>query len=171
MTTLRPVVVSDFDGTVAHLPVDWAQLRRELGVERIELLWDSADADAWAPVTRAEVAAAAQAKPIEPTVRALAGARAVAVLTSNSEHAVRAFLDRFPALDAHVGLVVGRETLAGRKTDFEIFRAGFERALAAIAPDATAGDVSFLGDQEYELAFARRLGADAHHVDALTPAS
>lgn len=164
MLGLAPVV--DFDGTVATLLVPWSELRRELGVARIDELWDRADAD-WTAVTDAEVRAARDATAIEATRRALLVTRACAILTSNSESAVRAFLDRQPELRRLVITVVGRETLRGPKTAFDVFRHGYEQCVAATASWRGDEPVVYVGDQDYETAFATRLGAHAISVAQL----
>jgi phosphoglycolate phosphatase-like HAD superfamily hydrolase len=158
---LGPAPVVDFDGTVARLEVAWARLRDAAGVHRIDELWHRDDPDPWVDVTRAEAEAAAAASPVDAVVRHLAAARAVAVLTSNAETSVAAFLDRFPDLRRRVVAVVGRETLAGPKTTFEVFERGYRRCVEATAAVRGDGPVVYVGDMDYELDFARRLGATA----------
>ena len=85
-----PVV--DFDGTLALLDVPWDDLRRELGVGGIIDLWSGAVEGGWQHVRDAEVAAAAVSEPVERAMRTLEDARAVAILSDNSEDAVRRFL-------------------------------------------------------------------------------
>jgi phosphoglycolate phosphatase-like HAD superfamily hydrolase len=163
---LGPAPVVDFDGTVARLQVAWAALREATGVRRIEELWARDDAEHWSAVTRAEEEAAAAAAPVDAVLRHLATADAVAVLTSNAETSVLAFLDRYPDLRRRVVMVVGRETLAGPKTDFEVFARGFRRCVDATAVPRGDGPVVYVGDMQYELDFARRLGATA--LDVMT---
>jgi len=167
--TFGAAVVSDFDGTLARLDIDWDALREELSVARIEDLWADPGLQRWESVTRAEVDAAATAPPVPFVMDALSSVPAVAVLTSNDETAVDTFLDRWPALRSKVRAVVGRRTLAGPKTDFEIFSFGYARCCAAIASDDRAR-IAYLGDRDYELAFARRLGAEPFDVTDLDPA-
>jgi phosphoglycolate phosphatase-like HAD superfamily hydrolase len=161
---LGPAPIVDFDGTIAALPVDWPALRQELRVRRIDDLWLDATATgdpegAWSRVTQAESEAAALATPIEPVARALALATGFAVLTSNSGLAVMRFLEGHPHLRARLVTVVGREGLGGPKSDFHRFRDGFGRCRAATSSLRGGGDVVYVGDREYELDFARRLGA------------
>jgi phosphoglycolate phosphatase-like HAD superfamily hydrolase len=157
----------DFDGTVARLEVAWARLRDAAGVHRIDELWHRDDPDPWVDVTRAEAEAAAAASPVDAVVRHLAAARAVAVLTSNAETSVAAFLDRFPDLRRRVVEVVGREKLAGPKTTFAVFERGYRRCVEATAEARGDGPVVYVGDMDYELDFARRLGATAVAVATL----
>lgn len=159
-----PIV--DFDGTLARLDVDWQELRRGLGVDRIDDLWSAPGGRdpagrAWAEVTCAECAAAELAPAVEPMLEALTGpsVAAFAVLTSNSTAAVEAFCARYPQLALRLVLVVGRESLGGPKTDFGRFRAGLARCRTALSLLHGAGQAVYAGDQPYELEFARRLGA------------
>jgi phosphoglycolate phosphatase-like HAD superfamily hydrolase len=167
--TLGSAVVSDFDGTLAHLDIAWDALRETLSVARIEDLWADREMQRWETVTRAEVDAARTALPVPFVMHALSSVAAIAVLTSNDERAVETFLDRWPDLRSKVRTVVGRRTLAGPKSDFEIFSVGYARCCAAIAAHDRAR-IAYLGDRAYELDFARRLGADPFGVGDLDPA-
>lgn len=162
--TPGPAPIVDFDGTIAALPVDWAGLRRRLGVSSIDDLWRGAASDPWGPVTDAEVAAAVEAEPVGPMVAALEAARGFAVLTSNSEQAVHRFLARFPVLAAKVRLVAGREALGGSKRDLDRFRVAFTACRESTAADRGGGPVVYVGDAQFELEFASGLGAVAVHV-------
>jgi phosphoglycolate phosphatase-like HAD superfamily hydrolase len=174
---LGPAPVVDFDGTVAKLEIAWADLRERAGVRRIDELWtidrpdswapDSWAPDPWADVTHAETAAATAAAPVDAVVRHLADCHAVAVLTSNAEAAVEAFLDRFPDLAGRVVAIVGRETLAGPKSDFATFERGYRLCVEATADARGDGPVVYVGDMDYELDFAQRLGATAIAVSTL----
>jgi hypothetical protein len=165
---LGPAPVVDFDGTLARLELPWPKLRRAVDVSRsIDELWSRRDADAWETVREAEMAAAAVAEPVMAVVLPLEHARAFAVLTSNSEDAVRAFLGHFEELDRRVAVVVGRETLAGPKRDFDVFSRGFARCVEATADARSDQPVEYVGNDDYELDFARRLGARAWSVDEL----
>jgi phosphoglycolate phosphatase-like HAD superfamily hydrolase len=156
-----PAPVLDFDGTLARLVIPWASLRAELGVGRIDELWDRPSAASWAAVERAEVLAAKSAEPVEAVVARCSSADAIAVLTSNSERAVRCFLARFTALEQKVRCVVGRETLAGPKSAFEVFARGFATCVDETADARGDGPVVYVGDMDYEIDFARALGAHA----------
>lgn len=165
---LGPAPVVDFDGTLARLPVDWEVLRARIGVRRVDDLWKRAGGEGWERVAQAEEQAAAIAAPVPGVLAALSGARAVAVLTSNAETAVWRFVQRFDDLQAVVTTVVGRETLGGPKRRYPVFARGFGRCVATTDAARAGEDVVYVGDQHYELRFARRLGARALHVDAVT---
>ena len=166
---LGPAPIIDFDGTLACLHVAWDDLRARLDVDRIAQLWQAENPDAWAMIRNAEIEAATKAIPFDPMRAGLELSSAFAVLTSNSEDAVNHFLRRFEALEARAAVVVGRETLAGPKSDYEVFRRGFTRCVAATAVSRGDQDVVYVGDAEWELDFARRLGArpvDARDLNA-----
>jgi phosphoglycolate phosphatase-like HAD superfamily hydrolase len=159
--------VLDFDGTIAPLPVTWATLRSELGVKRIQDLWLQDRPGAWAAVRAAEEEAARQAD-LNPRVgRALEEVSALAVLTNNSEASVAAFLARFPHLERRVTIVVGREQLGGPKDEFAVFERGFRSCVTATATARGDEPIIYVGDADYELSYARRLGAQAWNVEVL----
>jgi phosphoglycolate phosphatase-like HAD superfamily hydrolase len=164
---LGPAPIVDFDGTIACLPVSWRDLRTRLDVDRMGQLWESADLDAWSLVRDAEIEAAGRATPLEPMRDALEEVSSFAVLTSNSEDAVAHLLSRFPSLESRVAVVVGRETLAGPKGDYEVFQVGFMRCVAATSNARGNDDLVYVGDADWELDFARRLGAQAIDVRKL----
>jgi phosphoglycolate phosphatase-like HAD superfamily hydrolase len=163
---LGPAPIVDFDGTVTVLPVDWDDLRARFQVDRMVQLWDSDSPDVWSVIRDAEVEAARNAAPLTAVRNLLERSSQFAVLTSNSEEAVALFLERFPTLESRMALVVGRETLAGPKGDYQVFRRGFTRCVAATKAARADGLVVYAGDADWELEFARQLGAEA--VDART---
>lgn len=164
--SLGPAPILDFDGTIARLRVDWQALREQLGVQRIDDLWAAGQQNLWEIVRKAEDHGAATAEPCSSVVAALTSAETIAVLTSNAESSVAAFMHRFPDLAARVRLVVGRKQLGGPKTNFEVFARGFERCVEATAVERGGDDVVYVGDMQYELDFAGRLGAIAINVTA-----
>ena len=164
--SLGPAPILDFDGTIARLDVDWRALREQLGVQRIDDLWAPGEENRWEIVRKAEDDGAAMAEPCSAVVAALTDAETIAVLTSNAESSVAAFMHRFPDLAARVRLVVGRALLEGPKTNFDVFARGFERCVEATAVERGSGDVVYVGDMQYELDFAGRLGAIAIDVAA-----
>ncbi len=168
--SLGSAVVSDFDGTLARLDVAWQALRETLSVDRVDDLWSDPGPQRWDAVTRAEVEAARTAAPVPFVMHALSSVPAIAVLTSNDEDAVQTFLDRWPDLRSRVRAVVGRRALGGPKTNFEIFSVGYATCLRAIDAKESSR-ITYIGDSEYELDFARSLGADAYGVSELEAAT
>jgi phosphoglycolate phosphatase-like HAD superfamily hydrolase len=160
-----PAPVLDFDGTIAHLGVDWGALRRQLGVDRIDELWSRAGE--WGAVSDAEIKAASTAEAIRAVTEILSTVRCFAVLTSNDAGAVYRFLDRFPTLKCRLTIVVGRTELGGPKTDFPIFEGGVRRCVEATELLRNGAQSVYVGDSEYELDFAHRLGMRVVHVKDL----
>jgi len=156
-----PAPIVDFDGTIAALAVDWAGLRASLGVARIDDLWSRSSTNDWDVVAEAEADAARRAAPYTAVVDELMRSDTFAVLTSNSERAVTEFLRDHPVLADRIAIVVGRESLRGPKTTFTVFADGFHRCADATASARGTGPIVYVGDQTYELDFARRLGASA----------
>lgn len=163
---LGPAPVLDFDGTIAYLPVDWAGLREQLGVRFIDELWGH-PSHVWDVVTRAELVASAAAEPVPGTLRALRTVTTFAVLTNNSESAVRAFLRRLEGLVPEPAVIVGRETLAGPKRDPRRFRMGFEQCVEMTSGARDGGPIIYVGDADYERNLAADLGANALDVARL----
>jgi hypothetical protein len=158
------MIITDFDGTVCRLEIDWSAVRRRAGVARIAELWEREDSASWDDVTAAEVAAALVAVPIPAVMQLLSESHGFAVLSNNSADAVGAFLSRYPLLAARCRLVVGREELGGPTEDEGRFADAYARCLAALGP--ATDDVDYLGDQDYELALAARCGARVRRVNA-----
>jgi hypothetical protein len=162
MLGLTPIL--DFDGTITELPVDWSSLRRQLGIHQIVDLWER-DISSWTSVTEAEVAAAMISEPIRPIFDELSKIQRFAVVSSNSTICVRTFFDRFPAVGRRVGLIIGRDELGGPKTDFHRFARAVRQCAAALEYRGARGALTYVGNEAYELEFARRLGlraVDAH---------
>jgi phosphoglycolate phosphatase-like HAD superfamily hydrolase len=168
---LGPAPIVDFDGTLTRLPVAWVRLRDRLQVDRISQLWGADNAGAWAIVREAEIEAARHATPLEPVRAELEDSSSFAVLSANSDDAVACFLGRFPDLESRVVAIVGRETLSGPKRHYEVFRRGFDTCVTTTAPARADGRVIYAGDADWELEYARRLGADVVDARQLTAGS
>ncbi len=160
------MLVSDFDGTITRLDIDWQALRERLGVRSVRQLWDGADG--WSIVTEVETEAASRAAVRTAVVSLFDDEPALAVLTNNSEHAVAAFLERHPELCERVVAVVGRESLKAPKEDPEAFARGLRTCMAELAHTGAADELWYVGDQDYELELAQMHGArvtDARQVE------
>ncbi|MCU1345007.1 MAG: hypothetical protein JWL70_1273 [Acidimicrobiia bacterium] len=162
VSPLGPAPIVDFDGTMAYLPVDWAALRRELGVTSVDQLWAQTTEARWDTVTAAELAAAAYARPIPTTLAALARSRSFVVITDNDESVVKQFLQAYPRLTSKMVAVLGRRYHGGPKRNQDVFRRAFSQAVELVravpAVDATE-PVVYCGDRDYELEYAAGLGA------------
>jgi HAD superfamily hydrolase (TIGR01509 family) len=152
------LLVFDFDGTLLHLDVDWAAVRRALdtgatgetvgtAIQRLRLAGDEA---ALAPVTDAELAGLGEAR-LDPavagTLTALATRYHLAVFTRNSRTVVeRAFAAVEPPY------IVGREDVAAIKPD----PAGLHRVLDHFGVEP--GQAVLVGDTYHDVAAAHAAG-------------
>ncbi len=165
--TAGRVLITDFDGTLVRLAVDWDDVRTRAGVRRIGEVWFSAGHEAFEIVAAAEREGALRGEDIAEAIEFAGGFDRFAVLSGNSRSAVEVFFDRNPLLRERCAAVVGRETLPGPKHEFEHFRRAVDVCLQSLGVGAAAG-VSYLGDSAYELDFARSLGLAAVDVSSLT---
>lgn len=151
--------VIDFDGTLSFLDIDWEGLRADLGVERLSDLWGDF-APSWDAVTAAEIASARTSVPNQTLIDYLQQFEFVAVLSNNSERSIRVFLERFQGLESY--RVYGREYLQGPKQNWKVF----SRAIHTIVEQTSLRKSSliYLGDSDYELEFAQRLGISSLRV-------
>jgi phosphoglycolate phosphatase-like HAD superfamily hydrolase len=155
----RPGLIFDFDQTLTKLDVNWELLRAELQVDSLSNLWET-NPDRWEVVASREIDAAL-VSPINHLVyRLWEKSSFVAVLSNNSERAIRAFLERLD--HAHQWLVVGRETLGGPKQTPRIFREGVRKILEASG--FCEEDFTYIGDEEYEMSYAQLIGLSTLHV-------
>ncbi|SFQ44725.1 haloacid dehalogenase superfamily, subfamily IA, variant 3 with third motif having DD or ED/haloacid dehalogenase superfamily, subfamily IA, variant 1 with third motif having Dx(3-4)D or Dx(3-4)E [Amycolatopsis arida] len=157
----RPVtvVVFDFDGTLFHLPVDWAALRHDLGIDErarigdlLQRAMDEGDTATLAVVDEHERAAARAGEFTPGSPDCLAALRErcrVAVLTRNTRDAVRIALGRH----ADDLLVVGREDVRRLKPDPE----GLHAVLARFG--AEPGEAALVGDTHHDVRAAAAAGA------------
>jgi phosphoglycolate phosphatase-like HAD superfamily hydrolase len=160
--------IVDFDGTLVELGIDWPALRRTLGVRSIDDVFALEDQSMWEIVRAAEVAAAATAPAVGPVIRYLEDVSRIAILTANSSAAVDVFLRRQPLIAERVELIVARETCAGPKRRRDVFERAYRLCSDALG---AVPEVLYVGDQDYELAFAADLGATVVDARALVAAA
>ena len=98
----------------------------------------------------------------------LRGVEAFAILTSNAAAAAWEFVGRFDDLASRLAAVVGREELGGPKAEYARFAAGYASCARSTAEVRGGEPVIYAGDADYELEFARGLGAIALKVDPST---
>lgn len=164
-----PTAILDFDGTIAHLPVDWPRLRRQLGVERIADLWQL-HAFVWSIVESAEVHAALVAEPVGNVLTLLDQTESFAILTSNSARSVEVFFQRYPAVRERLVAIAGRAELGGPKHEFVHFARGMSLCRHAIETHCPHGQPIYVGNERFELDFATSLGLNAIDIrELITP--
>jgi len=152
------LLIFDFDGTLFHLPVDWAGVRRELGLAEdaklsplLQRFMDSADAPSLAVVTRYELAAVARGSLTTGAAACLrASGVSVAIVTRNSRQAVFAALGGLEGTDRV--LVVGREDVLRLKPDPD----GLHRAMNHFG--VVPRECVLVGDTYHDVEAARAAG-------------
>jgi phosphoglycolate phosphatase-like HAD superfamily hydrolase len=171
-------VVYDLDGTLVRLPVDWGAVERALTDCAADAGIDPGGRTAWELLDAGEAAGVADemealvaeheregARRAErlPTAEELAALDVPAAVCSlNCEAACRTALRRHD-LAAHVGAVVGRDSVPERKPDPAPL-------LAALAPlDVAPGDALFVGDSPADAEAAEAAGLDFRWVDGTGP--
>ncbi|MBD35942.1 MAG: hypothetical protein CL512_04160 [Actinobacteria bacterium] len=161
----KSLFISDFDETILKLDIDWNALREKLKVNKISDLWQNSNSEkSWLLIQEVELAAARTGKFLSHTVDLLESANSFAILTNNSESAVKAALSRSSRLNERCSIIVGRETLEGPKQDQERFAKGFSKCLESLSLNKKNSSIYYLGDQDYELEFARSLRAQPIRV-------
>lgn len=167
------LVISDFDGTLCHLNVDWESVRQRFQMSSVEEGWTLTGSERdefWDFVTREEVQAVKDSEPVDRVVAWLESARIIVVLTNNSEVAVHEFLRRSDmSLAAKVVGVVGRETLRGSKRRQEVFTTAINECCSFVS-GADPSKILYVGDMAYELEYASELGllvSDARGTELL----
>jgi phosphoglycolate phosphatase len=148
-------LIFDFDGTLFDLPVDYAALRRDLGLADHEKLGpmyqrylDEGDEASLAVVTRHECAAAREGSFTPGAPDCLSSPGNVAIVTRNSREAVRIALGEL----ADRVFVVGREDVRRLKPDPE----GLTTVLTRF--DAVADAAVLVGDTYHDVEAARAAG-------------
>jgi phosphoglycolate phosphatase-like HAD superfamily hydrolase len=163
-STTGRVLITDFDGTLVKLAVDWPALRARLGVQRIRDVVTRGDPQLLHTLAAAEREGAIAGQPVEPALAFVRSFDRYAVLSDNSEIAIDAYLSGYPEIRARCDVMVGRESLGGPKSERDHFVDGLEICRRALG----GGEhVVYLGDTAHELAFARELGLETIDVATL----
>lgn len=177
------LVIFDFDGTIATLPVDWYGLKQRLlwllheqGVERTSLtfwkdieqikqqLSPAALEEAYRCIEGYEHPAVPQMEVNEKAIKYLkdvvaAGGR-VAICSNNMTSTVRMGLERF-GLKKSVAMVVGLDSVGRLKPHPE----GVLKILRELR--VSASDALFIGDSGFDEEAARSAGVRFIHVDTV----
>jgi len=148
-------LIFDFDGTLFHLPVDMAAVRRDLGMAAeaklgplLQRFVDDGDDASLAVVTRHELAAVPAGSFTAGARGCLAGPGNRAIVSRNSRLAVLAALGEL----ADDVLVIGREDVRRLKPDPD----GVHRVLAHFAVDPA--QTVLIGDTYHDVQAARAAG-------------
>lgn len=167
-------VVYDLDGTLVHLPVDWAAAAddaaaalREAGVDHdttelwdlLELAQETGTVEAFEAAVGGHECEAARESTRLPLADELAAATGpIGVCSLNCEAACREALERHRLAD-RVDAVVGRDSVSTHKPDPEPLLA----ALRAMGVEPSSAE--FVGDSERDEVAARRAGVRFRWVD------
>ena len=160
-------LITDFDGTLVRLAVDWPALRRRLGVSAIADAVQRGDAESLVLIAAAEGDGAVHGERVASAIDFVLRFPAFAVMTQNSESAVHAFFDQNAPLRQRCVAVLGREQHGQRKQDVAVFAELVERCVPLLEASGTT-EITYLGDQAYELDAARSLGLRAVDVATLS---
>jgi phosphoglycolate phosphatase len=168
-------IVYDLDGTLVRLAVNWTAAAEEATATFADAGVD-VDADLWSLLERApeygladeleSVLTAHERRGAERSIRLSAADhlphrdRPVGVCSLNAESACRLALDRHGLL-AHVGVVVGRDSVATHKPDPAPLLATVDRL------GADPGRTLFVGDSERDAVTAERAGVAFVRVETL----
>ena len=173
MTASEAAVIYDLDGTLVDLDVDWTLVTREVADRLGGRGVDTAGADLWTLLERAEAAGIRDVAIEVVGAHERVGARTadrlpladelpldvpVGVCSLNEEAAVRTALERHDLLTA-VDTVVGRDTLAAQKPDPEPLLAIVERF------DVEPARTLFVGDSPKDERTADRAGTAFQYVN------
>jgi phosphoglycolate phosphatase-like HAD superfamily hydrolase len=162
--------IFDFDGTLTNLQVDWTELRRLLSISRISEIWtfsNSRLSEAMRVIAEFECSGLTNELILERGK--IESLERFSVLTNNSEKTVKMFFDSLNlGLDSSKLLptqIVGRETLLDQKENENTFIRGVQIALESMEVSVRS-ECLYIGDQTYELDFAKKSGLSAVSIEA-----
>jgi phosphoglycolate phosphatase-like HAD superfamily hydrolase len=153
-------LILDFDGTLTHLSVDWSSLRNIIGLERLSDYFKLPKLEqdyVLETISKTEYAGLVNGSLIDISI--LEKCESWSVLTNNCEETVWSFIER-ERISKKPIMVLGRESLGGPKEDFTVFT----RAIELITAIYQRHEALYVGDSDYEIQFAKRLGLVTHLV-------
>lgn len=155
-------IIVDLDGTLMNLDVNWAQVRKELEVISVGELWSwplQKRRCGWRILDAYESDAASRATLNQSALAIIKDYGSWSLLTNNGHRVacmVEQMVHRFsPCRRASV--IQSRESLQGPKESFPLF----SKAIGNVRAVTGTNHLSYLGDQDYELSYATRLGLEA----------
>jgi FMN phosphatase YigB (HAD superfamily) len=165
---MQEFAIFDFDGTITNLNVDWNFLKKHIAVDKISEIWNLQECqkfEAINVITEYEIAGLDYGLIIDRETFQLF--QKFAILTNNSEETVKIF---FNELNRDLSLwqikpeeIAGRSKLQGPKESERIFNQQIAFLLRAMKIERPS-DCIYVGDQEYELNFAKRIGLATFHI-------
>lgn len=165
---MQEFAIFDFDGTISNLTVDWDLVRKELSISRISDIWslpENEKSQALDYISKHECMGLNDQLNFH--LDKFNNFSLFSVLTNNSERVVSNFFTALnlneSSLPITPALIVGRETLSAPKEEENVFRNGINQIFCAMQV-TSAQDCTYVGDQDYELTFARKFGLEATHI-------
>jgi hypothetical protein len=156
-------LISDFDGTITNLDVDWKGLRERLSVSSIEELLLEDFKRSWLDLKKVEInGVTAEWASIDVRKR-IANVESFSILTNNDKEAVSKFFDLQSEIAEKPTIVIDRNFLGGSKKNFKNFSKGIDTCLTHMHC-GNLKEVVYLGDSNYEIEFAEQLGLFAIQV-------
>jgi phosphoglycolate phosphatase-like HAD superfamily hydrolase len=165
---MQEFAIFDFDGTITNLNVDWNSLKTEIAVEKISEIWNLEESQKIAAIkiiSEYEIAGLSFDLIFDREYFELF--QKFSILTNNSEETVARF---FYELNRNSSLIkikpekiVGRSKLQGSKENEKIFNDQIVCLLMAMKIRYPSNCV-YIGDQEYELEFAKKIGLETFHI-------
>lgn len=168
---MAQTLISDFDGTLTDLRINWDEFRSKFGLKNVSQVWSlpaNKQSEVFSYLSELETNTVVPELliPWEYFQRF----ESFSVLTNNSELAVFRFFSEllkiYPTKFMQPRIIVGRESLNGSKEVFETFKNGINMIVGGTQM-FDLGEVTYLGDQEYEINFAEYLGMRTIHVSNL----
>lgn len=165
---MQEFAIFDFDGTISNLTVDWDLIRKKLSISRISDIWSlPEDKKTEALEFISEQECLGINKKLNFHSNKFHKFSLFSVLTNNSENAVSNFFTTLNLNESKLqftpALIVGRETLLAPKEEENVFRNGINRIFHAMQV-TSPNHCTYVGDQDYELIFARKFGLEATHI-------
>ena len=162
--------IFDFDGTLTNLQVDWIELRRLLSISRISEIWTFSNSklrESMRIISEFEISGLTNEVILERAK--IESLQQFSVLTNNSEKTVETFFEKMNLNSRSPKLrpiqIVGRETLLNQKENEDTFMRGVQIILDSMEVSSPS-ECLYIGDQPYELDFAKKSGLRAVSIEA-----
>jgi len=162
--------IFDFDGTISNLRVDWDKIREKFSLRKVSDFWfmeNYKKQEVMEYISQREIDGIECRLNFEKS--ALSLFREFGVLSNNSEKCIGIFFsNEIWQLTGGINVpkvVVGRESLKGSKEDRKIFEKGINMILSNWT-DTNVNKCLYVGDQNYEIAYAQELGLSSLSISA-----
>jgi hypothetical protein len=157
---MAKLLISDFDGTLCDLKVNWDLLKKNLKIEFIDDVWKEEkliQESKINQITKAEISGIEKINKL--IYQPWNICKNWSILSSNSEQAISQFInicDKSILDFVKPDLIVGRETISGPKKNWDNFRFGVNKITSEFKINIK--DCIYIGNEDYEKTFANLLG-------------